>query len=160
MSLPTSDLCDAHPHARVLALAWRSYGGHARFHGPVRTVKVYEDNLRVRAMLETPGAGAVLVVDGGGSLRCALVGGQLGELAVRNGWAGIVVHGCVRDSAELATQAVGVLALGSHPRKSDRGLHGGADDRPLSFGGITITPGDWLYADEDGVVLLDHAHAG
>ena len=160
MHLLTSDLCDAHPDARVLALPWRSYGGQPRFHGPVRTVKVYEDNLRVRALLETPGTGAVLVVDGGGSQRCALVGGQLGELAVRNGWAGIVVHGCVRDSAELAALAVGVFALGTHPRKSDRGLHGGADDRPLSFGGTTVAPGDWLYADEDGVVVLASAHAG
>lgn len=154
MQKPTPDLCDAHPHARVCALPWRQFGGRRNFSGPIRTVKVFEDNLLVRSTLEQPGAGAVLVVDGGGSLRCALVGGLLGELAERNGWAGIVVNGCVRDSAELARFNVGVLALATHPRKSQRGMHGGAVDLPLEMGGIQLSPGEFLYADDDGVVVL------
>lgn len=158
MQKPTPDLCDAHPHARVCALPWRSYGGRSQFHGPIRTVKVFEDNVLVRSTLEQPGHGAVLVVDGGGSMRCALVGGLLGELAQHNSWSGIVLNGCVRDSAELRGLDIGVFALGSHPRKSLRGLHGGSVDCPLEFGGIAIQPGEWLYADEDGVVLLPAAH--
>lgn len=154
MSQPTPDLCDAHPEARVCHLPWRSFGGRRQFHGPIRTLKVFEDNVLVRGALEQPGQGAVLVVDGGGSQRCALVGGLLGELAQRNGWAGIVVYGCVRDSVELAGFDIGVLALGTHPRKSLRGLHGGAADCALHFGEVEIRPGEWLYADEDGVVVL------
>lgn len=152
----TADLCDARPDARVVlgSVPWRSFGGRSAFAGQVRTVKVFEDNVRVRAALEGPGDGAVLVVDGGGSLRCALVGGLLGELAVQNRWSGIVVYGCVRDTAELATQAVGVFALASHPRKSERGLHGGASDGVVEIGGVRITPGDWLVADADGVVVV------
>jgi regulator of ribonuclease activity A len=156
--LPTPDLCDAHPDARVCALPWRSYGGRRQFHGPIRTVKVFEDNVLVRSALETPGRGAVLVVDGGASLRCALVGGLLGELAQSNGWSGIVVNGCVRDSEELRGFSIGVLALATHPRKSLRGLHGGAVDCALEFGGITLRPGEWLYADADGVVVLPVRH--
>lgn len=155
MQKPTPDLCDTDPNARVCALPWRSYGGRSQFSGPIRTVKVFEDNVLVRSTLEQPGAGAVLVVDGGASLRCALVGGMLGELAQQNGWAGIVVNGCVRDSVELRGFDVGVLALATHPRKSQRGLHGGAVDVPLAFGGVEMHPGEWLYADEDGVVVLD-----
>jgi regulator of ribonuclease activity A len=156
LPLLTADLCDARAEARVVmpALPWRDYGGRTAFAGKVRTVKVYEDNVRVRAALETPGDGAVLVVDGGGSLRCALVGGLLGELAVKNGWSGIVVFGCIRDGAELATMDLGIKAIATHPRKSERGLHGGASDVPVEFGGVRITPGDWLVADADGVVVL------
>lgn len=158
----TADLCDARPEARVVlpALPWRDFGGRTAFAGKVRTVKVYEDNLRVRAALETPGDGAVLVVDGGGSLRCALVGGLLGELAVKHGWSGIVVDGCIRDAAELATMEVGIKAIASHPRKSERGLHGGASDVPVEIGGVRIQPGDWLVADADGVVVLAVDGAG
>jgi regulator of ribonuclease activity A len=144
MQKNTADLCDTHPEARICVLPWRSYGARRQFHGPIRTVKVFEDNVLVRSTLQTPGDGAVLVVDGG----------LLGELAQTNGWAGIVVNGCVRDSVELAGFDIGVLALATHPRKSLRGLHGGALDCALAFGGIDFNTGDWLYADDDGVVLL------
>jgi regulator of ribonuclease activity A len=153
MPFAVADLSDACPHAAVCAPILRHYGGRQRFHGPIRTLQVFEDNALVRSTLEGPGDGAVLVVDGGGSLRCALVGGQLGALAVANGWAGIVVNGCVRDCAELAAQPVGVLALATHPRKSAKGRFGGQAAQPVSFAGVRFGPGDWLYADEDGVLV-------
>ena len=149
----TPDLFDAHgPAVQVVEPLFRDFGGNRRFAGPIETVKVFEDNKLVRATLETPGAGRVLVVDGGGSLRCALVGDQLGELAVRNGWTGIVVWGCIRDSAVIATQAVGVKALATNPARSVRKGEG-STGIPVSFGGVTFTPGAWLYADEDGILV-------
>jgi len=153
MSLATTDLSDAHPDAPVLAPIFRDFGGVTGFHGRVVTVKVFEDNALVRATLETPGDGRVLVVDGGGSLRCALVGGMLAELGRRNSWSGIVVHGCVRDVAELAAEAIGIKALAAHPRKSEKGLHTGHTGRVVEFAGVRIAPDDWLYADADGVLV-------
>lgn len=155
MSLATTDLSDAHPDAQVCDPVFRNFGGRTAFHGPLATLKVFEDNALVRTALEEKGEGRVLVVDGGGSMRCALVGGNLGQLAVKNGWAGIVVYGCIRDSAEIATQAVGVKALAVHPRKSEKGLHSAHRDRPVSFAGVTFRPGAWLYADADGIVVSD-----
>ncbi|MGH8456547.1 MAG: ribonuclease E activity regulator RraA, partial [Stenotrophobium sp.] len=111
----------------------------------------------IRSTLETPGNGAVLVVDGGGSTRCALVGGNLGVLAVKNGWAGIVVNGCIRDSEEIAALEVGVKALALHPRKSEKGLHTGHVDKVVSFAGVTFKPGAFLYADADGIVVSEKA---
>ena len=160
MSIATADLSDAHPDAQVCAPVFRDYGGKRTFYGPIATVKVFEDNALVRAMLETPGAGRVLVVDGGGSLRCALVGGMLGELALKNGWAGIVVNGCVRDTVELAAQDVGVKALATHPRKSEKGLHSAAAERVVEFAGARFRPGAWLYADADGIVIAERAIHG
>ena len=157
MSIATTDLSDAHPEAQVAAPLFADFGGKAMFFGPVKTLKVFEDNAAVRAALETPGEGRVLVVDGGGSPRCALVGGLLGALAVKNGWAGIVVYGYVRDRAELAGHAVGIKALGAHPRKSEKGLHSAVADKVLSFAGVTFKPGAWLYADIDGIVVSDQA---
>ena len=154
MSPTVADLADQHPAAAICSPLFRDFGGRAQFAGPIRTVKVFEDNSLVRSTLESPGEGAVLVVDGGGSLRCALVGGQLGQLGVDNGWAGIIVNGCVRDSVELAAQAIGVKALATHPLKSEKGLHGGEVDGPVSFAGVTFIPGHWLAADEDGVIVL------
>jgi regulator of ribonuclease activity A len=158
MSLQTADLCDQHEAAvrdgsiRVAAPMFRSYGGRATFHGAIATVKVFEDNSLVRSALETPGAGRVLVIDGGGSLRCALVGDQLARLAERNGWAGIVVNGCIRDAEAIAGIGVGVFALATHPLKSiKRGA--GEVDVVLSFGGVRIAPGEFLYADADGVLI-------
>ena len=116
MSHVVADLSDAHPHCPIVRPGLHNFGGHTRFFGPIKTLKVFEDNALVRAELEQAGHGAVLVVDGGGSQRCALVGGLLGELAVQNGWAGIVVNGCVRDVVELRDQPLGVRALASHPR--------------------------------------------
>lgn len=155
MSTLTTDLSDAHPEAQVCEPLFRDFGGKAAFHGPIKTLKVFEDNALVRATLETPGEDRVLVVDAGGSSRCAVVGGLLGELAVKNRWAGIVVYGYVRDSGELGAQAVGIKALGTHPRKSEKGLHSGQADRVLSFAGVTFRPGAWLYADADGIVVSD-----
>lgn len=157
MSTATTDLSDAHPEAQVAEPIFNDFGGELAFHGPIKTLKVFEDNAQVRALLETPGQGRVLVVDGGGSTRCALVGGQLGELAEKNAWAGLVVYGYVRDSEELAGQAVGIKALGAHPRKSEKGLHSAVADKVLNFAGVTFKPGAWLYADADGIVVADKA---
>ncbi len=158
MTLATCDLCDANEDKladgslHVLPPIFRAFGNAVRFAGPARTLKVFEDNVLVRAALETPGEGSVLVVDGGGSLRCALVGGNLGKLAEKNGWAGILVYGCVRDSAELNTCNVGIRALNTHPRRSFRkGL--GDKDLPVDIAGVSVRPGDWIYADEDGVLV-------
>jgi regulator of ribonuclease activity A len=157
MSTATTDLCDAHPEAQVCDPVLIDFGGRRAFHGPIATLKVFEDNGPVRAAVETPGAGRVLVVDGGGSLRCALVGGLLGKLAAAQGWAGIVVYGCVRDRDELAQCDVGIKALATMPRKSEKGLHGGHADRVVRFAGTTFRPGAWLYADADGVVVAEGA---
>jgi regulator of ribonuclease activity A len=157
MSTATTDISDAHPDAQVCEPVLADFGGRKAFHGPIATLKVFEDNALVRGVLETPGAGRVLVVDGGGSLRCALVGGLLGKLAVERGWSGIVVHGCVRDVGELAQCELGVKALAAHPRKSEKGLHGGHAERSVRFAGVLFRPGDWLYADADGIVVTDRA---
>jgi regulator of ribonuclease activity A len=160
MSYATTDLSDAHPQAQVCDPIFRDFGGRSAFHGPIQTLKIFEDNALVRATLETPGEGRVLVVDGGGSLRCALVGGNLGVLAVRNQWAGLVVYGCVRDLAELGAQALGVKALAAHPRKSEKGLHSGHLGRVVEFAGVRFAPGAWLYADADGILVAESALHG
>lgn len=162
MSWSTCDLCDAHEDkiadGRLQALppGYRHFGKRQRFAGPARTLKVFEDNALVRSMLEMPGEGNVLVVDGGGSLRSALVGGNLGKLAESNGWAGIIVNGCVRDTLELDDCDVGVLALGTIPRRSERK---GAGDKNVvvNMSGVLVHPGDLIYADEDGVLVSREA---
>ena len=148
-----ADLCDAYPDkVRVLAPLFTHYGGRQVFHGPVETILAYEDNSRVREALSEPGEGRVLVIDGGASLRRSMVGGDLARLAAENGWAGILVHGAVRDVHELEAQALGVLALGLIPRKTEkRGL--GTRGVSVSFAGATFSAGSWLYADRDGVVV-------
>lgn len=156
-STATTDLSDAHPEAQVCEPVLASYGGRRAFFGQVHPIKVFEDNALVRASLETPGAARVLVVDGGGSRRCALLGGNLAKLGVANGWAGVVVYGCIRDSREIAGCDLGVMALGTHPRKSEKGLHSAASGRDVTFAGVTFRAGAWLYADEDGVVVADRA---
>jgi regulator of ribonuclease activity A len=153
----TCDLCDPHKADagdafRVLPPGYRHFGGRAAFAGPVRTVRCFEDNTSVKALLEGPGDGAVLVVDGGGSLRRALVGGNIAAAAARNGWAGVLVHGAVRDVAELSAADVGLLALATMPMPSDR-QRAGDVDVPLQIQGVWVRPGDWLYADADGVVV-------
>ena len=148
----TTDLSDAHEDVRYLAPGYQDFGGKTRFHGPARTLLTFEDNTKLRAAVEQVGNGQVLVVDGGGSMNCALFGGNLAKLAAQNGWAGIIIHGCVRDRAELAAEAVGIKALASHPKKSlKRDL--GSFDMSLNFSGVTVHPGDWIYADEDGVLV-------
>jgi regulator of ribonuclease activity A len=149
----TTDLCDAHPEALAVATpVFRSFGGRRRFAGAIATVRCFEDNSLVRERLDEPGGGRVLVVDGGGSFRCALLGDQLGALGVRNGWNGVVVWGCVRDTEALAAMDLGVLALAAHPLKSvKRGQ--GEREVALNFAGVTFRPGQMLYADADGVVV-------
>lgn len=162
---PTCDLCDEHKSDlsgafRALPALWRSFGARAAFHGPVRTVKCHEDNTSVKALLEGEGRvdtpfgriGQVLVVDGGASLRRALVGGNIALAAARNGWAGVLVDGAVRDAAELAACDLGMLALGLVPLPTDRRV-AGLVDQPVFIQGIRIAPGDWLYADADGIVI-------
>ena len=153
MSTATTDLSDAHPDAQVCEPLFRDFGGKQAFFGPIKTLKIFEDNALVRATLEMAGENRVLVVDAGGSARCAVVGGNLGALAVKNHWAGLLVYGYVRDTQELAGQAVGIKALGAHPKKSEKGLHSAHADRAVSFAGVTFKNGDWLYADADGVIV-------
>jgi regulator of ribonuclease activity A len=158
MNFSTCDLCDAHEDKiangslQALPPVYRHFGKRRRFAGPARTLKVFEDNALVRSTLETPGEGKVLVVDGGGSLRSALVGGNLAKLAENNGWAGIIVHGCVRDTLELNDCEVGLQALGTIPRRSARkGI--GEKDLVVNISGVIVHPGDMIYADEDGVIV-------
>ena len=149
----TADICDAHPDAvKVCQIPFRSFGKITAFHGPIRTLSVLDDNALVRQTLERPGQGAVLVVNGGGSLKRALVGDNLARLAIDNGWAGIIVHGAIRDSGVIDGMGVGIRALGTVPLRADRDAIGEIDI-PTAFGGVIFTPGDWLYADADGVVV-------
>lgn len=153
MTFLTTDLCDAHMDTvTVVDPILRSFGGARRFSGPMATLKVFEDNALVRTALMEPGRGRVLVVDGGGSLRCALLGDQLGELAVKNGWAGIVVYGAIRDSVALGQLPLGIRALATHPMKSIK-RDEGQREVIVRFGGVRFVPGEWLYADEDGVIV-------
>ena len=154
----TCDLCDEHKNDasgafRVLAPVFRDFGGLQKFSGPVTTVKCFEDNSQVKAAVESPGQGRVLVVDGGGSLRRALLGGNLGAAAAKNGWAGVVIDGCVRDVVELAQSLVGIRALATMPLPTERRNEGQRDVAVL-IQGVWIRPGDWLYADEDGMVVM------
>jgi len=158
MSFASCDICDANEDKLVsgelaaLPPVFQSYGAMTKFSGPVTTLKAFEDNGMVRTVLETPGNGHVLVIDGGGSLRCALVGGNLAVLAEKNGWAGIVVHGCIRDVDEINACNIGVRALASMPVKSiKRG--GGELNLRISIVGAAVSPGDWIYADADGVLV-------
>lgn len=153
-SFTTADLVDEHGDALLVCdTQFRHFGRHRAFSGRVRTVSCYQDNGLLRELLRTPGEGAVLVVDGGGSLHSALTGDVIAASAVENGWAGLVINGAVRDSAVLADMELGIKALGVNPRKSSK-TKAGSVDVPVGFGGVTFTPGDLLYADEDGVVLL------
>lgn len=156
MSTPfsTADLVDEHGDALLVCdTQFRQFGKHRTFSGRVRTVSCYQDNGLVRELLRTPGEGAVLVVDGRGSLHTALTGDVIAASAVENGWAGLVINGAVRDSAVLAGMELGIKALGTNPRKSSK-AKAGSVDVPVGFGGITFTPGDLLYADDDGVAVL------
>ena len=154
----TCDLCDVHKNDssgqfRVLPPVFKNFGGFPRFCGPVATVKCFEDNSPVKAAVESPGHGRVLVVDGGASLRRALLGGKLGAAAAENGWAGVVIDGCVRDVGELAQCAVGLRALAAMPLPTEK-KHDGLRDIAVQIQGVWVCPGDWLYADEDGMVVM------
>ncbi|KAG1364268.1 4-hydroxy-4-methyl-2-oxoglutarate aldolase [Cocos nucifera] len=157
-SFPTAELCDANQsllskgELQVVPPIFQIYGQRRAFSGPIVTLKVFEDNVLVREVLENPGDGRVLVVDGGGSRRCALVGGNLGLLAHNMGWAGILVNGCIRDVDEINGCDVGVRALGSNPLKSNKkGL--GEKHESVNIGGMVIQEGEWLYADGDGILI-------
>lgn len=153
MAFKTADLCDEFSNSvQVIGSEFKSYGKRKSFSGPIYTVKVYEDNVLVKKALETIPAGSVLVVDGGGSKRCALLGDNLGLIAQNRGLAGIIIYGCVRDSAELANLDVGILALGTNPLKSiKKGV--GDENIPLKFMSAQWNPGDYVYADEDGIII-------
>ncbi len=160
-SLITGDLCDAHKSKhdgsfRVLPPVFRDYGKRVRFAGIVSTVQCFEDNSFVKAALEGPGDGRVLVVDGGASLRRALVGGNIAAAAAKNGWAGVIVDGCVRDSAELAQCDLGIRALALVPMPTER-RNQGQRDVAVHIHGVWVLPGEWLVADEDGIVVMPKA---
>ena len=151
-ALATTDLSDAHPSVQVAEPVLRHFGGRRRFSGRIATVLCLEDNSRVREAVGQAGEGRVLIVDGGGSLQCALLGDLLGEKAVANGWSGIVINGCARDTHRLGQLDLGVLALAPHPRRSEKRGHGDRDV-PVRFAGVTFRPGDYVYADEDGLIV-------
>ena len=165
LNFATCDLCDAHKtdlsgNFRVLPPVLRDFGALRKFAGPVVTVKCFEDNTLVKAAVDSVGfedtaqgrVAKVLVVDGGASLRRALLGGSLGAAAARNGWAGVLIDGCVRDVAELGVLPVGIRALASNPMPTEK-RNEGQKDVPVQIQGVWVRPGDWLYADEDGVVV-------
>lgn len=148
----TADLCDDHAkNLQICNMEFRSFGKRKRFSGKIETVNVFEDNVLVREALETVPEGSVIVVDGGGSRKCALLGDKLAEIAVSRNLAGVIINGCVRDSAELADMDIGIFAIGTKPLRS---IKKGEGDRntALHFGGVRWEPGDYVYADEDGVV--------
>lgn len=165
VNFATCDFCDAFKNDtsgafRVLPPVFRDFGQVRKFCGPVQTVKCYEDNSLVKAAVDSVGyvetpegrVGKVLVVDGGASLRRALLGGNLGAAAARNGWAGVVIDGCVRDTAELAGHAVGIRALAPMPWPTEK-RNQGQSQVAVQIQGVWVYPGDWLYADEDGIVV-------
>ena len=159
MAIKTTDLCDDHAdELRVLAPIFGDYGGRHAFSGPIQTVKTFEDNSQVREVLETAGEGRVLVVDGSGSLRCALMGDQLAAKARDNGWAGLLVYGCVRDAADLANLDIGIKAINTHPCRSQPDGEGEVGVI-VTLAGATLTPGEWLCADRDGIVIASNALA-
>lgn len=154
----TPDICDAYPEVSVIAPLFTNFGGVRAFAGPVRTVTCFEDNSMVKQAVGEPGDGAVLVVDGGGSQRCAMLGDMLAQKAADNGWAGIIMYGCVRDVDILARTQLGVQALGSHPRRSHKRGEG-TRDIAVDIAGVSVRPGQWLYADNNGIVIADQALA-
>ena len=157
MTDKTTDLCDQHPDAVPLPAIFHDYGGAPRFSGPALTVKCFEDNSRIKELSQTPGQGRVLVVDGGGSLRCALIGDLIAADLLKNGWTGAVVYGCVRDRVALGALAFGVKALATHPRRSVQQGEGQVGIA-VALGAELVRTGDTVVADEDGVVVLP-AHA-
>jgi regulator of ribonuclease activity A len=151
----TADLSDRYEEAvRICDPVFRDFGGHPRFCGPIVTLKCFEDNSLVKTILAEPGHGRVLVVDAGGSSRCAMLGDMIATSAVEQGWAGVILYGCLRDSQEIAGMALGVKALGTHPRKSlKRGE--GQRDVAVTFAGVRFAPGDEVYCDEDGILVAE-----
>ncbi len=159
MSFKTADLCDAHAektHVQIAEPIFRIYGGRPAFYGKITTLKIFEDNTLVRTALETRVENRVLVIDGGGSHRCALLGDHLAKLAVDHGWNGIVVYGCIRDSADINEMPIGVRALHTHPLKSrKRGI--GEQDILVTFAGVNFKTDHYIYIDEDGIIVAAEA---
>lgn len=155
MQHATADLCDEHiEKLQVVEPVFRDFGAISTFEGEIHTLKVFEDNTLVRSVLEQDGMGKVLVVDGGGSLRCALVGDNLAALAIKNNWRGIVVYGCIRDARPIGEMKVGVKALNTNPTKSIK-RNEGQQNIPVRFAGVDFKPGQYLYADQDGIVVSE-----
>ncbi|HWI30056.1 MAG TPA: ribonuclease E activity regulator RraA [Microbacterium sp.] len=153
MSIVTADLYDEHgEELQSLWLQMRSFGAHRSFEGPIRTVRCYEDNALLKQTVQTPGDGAVLVVDGGGSLERALMGDMIAQIASDAGWAGIVINGVIRDQSAVNALPIGVKALGTNPRKSTKAGEGEVDV-DVTFGGVTFRVGARLYSDDDGVLV-------
>lgn len=153
MPVSTADLYDERgEELQSVATQFLSLGGTTAFSGPVRTVRCFEDNVVLKSVLSSPGDGAVLVVDGGGSLKRALMGDMIAELAVNNGWTGVIINGAVRDRTALAKLPLGVKALGSNPRKSVKEGAGGKD-ATVTFDGVEFRPGAMVYCDEDGILV-------
>ena len=153
----TTDLYDEYLEAvQVAAPIFRDYGGRQRFCGQIVTLKALEDNSYLKASFESDGRGKVLVVDAAGSMRCAMMGDVMAALGASNGWEGVVVNGCIRDSADVAKVNIGVKALATIPRKTIK-RNQGVMDIPLHFAEVVFNPGDYLYADEDGIVIAKHA---
>lgn len=155
MSLRTAELCDRFFDNRHLQIAdpmFRSFGAKPSFSGRITTLKVFEDNALIRKTLENKVTDRVLVIDGGGSHRCALLGGNIAKMACENGWEGVIIYGCVRDSVELAQIPIGIRALHTHPLRSHkRGI--GEKDVLISFAGVNFKSNHYLYADEDGILV-------
>jgi regulator of ribonuclease activity A len=153
MSFHTADLCDAdEAGVRTTEPVFSIFGERLTFGGPIRTLRVFEDNSLVKEVLASAGDGAVLVVDGGASTRCALLGGNLAELAAANGWAGLIINGCVRDVHEINACDIGIRALATCPRKSEKRGQG-EKDVELNFAGADFVPGEYVYCDRDGVIV-------
>ena len=153
MAVSTPDLCDEFADkVQIAEPVFQHFGGKKDFFGPVVTVRCFEDNSKVKELLAQPGEGRVLIVDGGGSLKKSLLGDMLAEQGVINGWAGVVINGAVRDVEMLEKLAIGVMALAPIPLKTEK-LGAGDVDLPVSFAGLTVTPGDYLYADRSGLVV-------
>jgi len=163
MNFKTADicdeLCDNSPNnqcdfAQVTGNSFISYGGKSRFYGEIVTLKLFEDNQLVRDQVNSEGTGKVLVIDGGASMRRALLGDMLASKALENGWSGILINGCIRDSVGMATMPIGVMALGTHPHKTEKkGV--GEVNVSVSFAGLNFEPADFIYVDEDGIVLSE-----
>jgi regulator of ribonuclease activity A len=155
MQHATADLCDKHiDKLQVAEPIFVDFGAIACFEGEIHTLKVFEDNTLVRSALEKDGTGKVLVIDGGGSFRCALIGDNLAALAIQNNWRGMVVYGCIRDSKQISEMEVGVKALNTNPTKSVK-RNEGQENIEIRFAGVDFKPGMYLYADEDGIVVSD-----
>jgi len=159
MPFKTADLCDAFcgddcEDIQVAGNSFNSYGGNSRFFGEIVTLKLFEDNQLVRDQVHSDGTGKVLVIDGGASMRRALLGDMLAAKAVENGWQGILINGCIRDSVDMATMDLGVIALGTHPLKTVKaGV--GQTNVPVTFSGLCFSPADFIYIDEDGIVIAE-----